>query len=43
MPYLGILACMFEKVLSCFQHPQVCQDAKVRAKLKILNFVTKNV
>ena len=43
MPYLGILGCNFEKVLSYFQHPRICQNAKFRAKLKILNFGTKNV
>ena len=43
MPYLGILGCKFENVLSYFQHPRICQNAKFRAKLKILNFGTKNV
>ena len=43
MPYLGILGCKFEKVLSYFQQPRICQNAKFRAKLKILNFVAKNV
>ena len=42
MPYLGIFGCKFEKVLSYFQHPRICQTAKFRAKLKILNFGTKN-
>ena len=31
------------KVLSYFQHPQICKNAKFRAILKILNFGTKNV
>ena len=43
MPYVGILGCKFEKVLSYFQQPRICQNAKFRAKLKILNFVAKNV
>ena len=43
MPYLSILGCKFEKLLSYFQHPRICQNAKFRAKLKILNFGTKNV
>ena len=42
MFYLGILGCKFEKVLSFFQHPRICQTAKFRAKLKIFNFGTKN-
>ena len=42
-PYLGILGCKFEKVLPHFQHPPICQNAKFLAKLKILNFETKNV
>ena len=42
MPYLGILGCKFEKVLSYFQHLRICQTAKFRAKLKIFNFGTKN-
>ena len=40
-PSLGILGCKFEKVLSYFQHPRICQTAKFRAKLKILDFRTK--
>ena len=40
MPYLAILDCRFEKVLSYFQQPRICQNEKFRAKLKILNFVT---
>ena len=43
MSSLGILGCMFEKVLSYFQHPRICQNAKFRAKLKILIFRTKIV
>ena len=43
MPYLGILGCMFEKVLSHFKHPRICQNGKSHRKLKILNFGTKNV
>ena len=43
MPSLGILGYMFEKVLSYFQHPRICQNAKFRTKLKILHFRTKNV
>ena len=43
MPSLGILGYMFEKVLSYFQHPRICQNAKFRTKLRILNFRTKNV
>ena len=43
MPYLGILDCMFEKVLSHFKHPRICQNGKSHRKLKILNFGTKNV
>ena len=42
MPYLDIFGCNFEKVLSYFQHPRIYQNAKFRAKLKILNFGTKN-
>ena len=41
MSYLGILGCKFEKVLSYFQHPRICQTAKFRAKLKVFNFGTK--
>ena len=40
MPYLGILGCKFEKVLSYFQHPRICQTAKFHAKLKVFNFGT---
>ena len=43
MPYSGILGWKFEKVLSYFQHPRICKNVKFRAKLKILNFGTKNV
>ena len=43
MPYLGILGCKLEKVLSYFQNPRLCQNAKFRVKLKILNFETKNI
>ena len=43
MPYFRILSWKFEKISSYFQHPQICQNAKFRAKLKILNFGTKNV
>ena len=42
IPYLGILGCKFEKVLSYFQHPRIYQTVKFRAKLKILDFGTKN-
>ena len=42
-PYLDILGCKFEKLLSYFQHLRICQNAKFCAKLKILNFGTKNV
>ena len=42
MPYLGILGCKFERVLSYFQHLRICQTAKFRAKLKAFNFGTKN-
>ena len=42
-PYLGILGCKFEKKLPYFQHPPICQNAKFLAKLKILNFETKNI
>ena len=42
MFYLGILGCKFEKILSYFQHPRICQTAKFRAKLKVFNFGTKN-
>ena len=42
MSYLGILGCKFEKVLSYFQHPRICQTAKFRAKLKVFNFGAKN-
>ena len=38
MPYLSILGCKFEKLLSYFQHPRICQNAKFCAKLKTLNF-----
>ena len=41
MPYL-VFGCKFEKVLSYFQHPRICQTAKFRAKLKVFNFGTKN-
>ena len=30
--YLGILGCRFEKLLSYFQHPLICQNTKFRAK-----------
>ena len=40
---LGVLGCKFEKAPSYFQQPRICQIAKFRAKLRILNFVTKNV
>ena len=43
MRYLVILGCNFEKVFSYFEHPRICQNAKFHAKLKILNFGTKNV
>ena len=43
MFYLGILSCKFEKVLSYYQHPRICQTAKFRAKLKVFKFGTKNV
>ena len=43
IPFLGILGCKFEKVLSYFQHLRICQTVKFRAKLKILDFGTKNV
>ena len=43
MSYVSILGYKFEKLLSYFQHPRICQNAKSRAKLKILNFLTKNV
>ena len=43
MPYLGILGCNLEKVLSYFQNPRLCQNAKFRVKLKILNLETKNI
>ena len=43
VPYLSILSCKSEKLLSYFQHPRICQNAKFHAKLKILNFRTKNV
>ena len=43
MAYLSILGCKFEKLLSKFQHSRIFQNAKFRAKLKILNFGTKNV
>ena len=42
MPYLGILGCKFEKVLSYFQRLRICQTAKFRVKLKIFSFGTKN-
>ena len=32
MPYLGILACKFGKVLSYFQQPRILQNEKFRAK-----------
>ena len=36
MPYLGILGCKFEKYCHISnQHPQICQNTKFRAKLKI--------
>ena len=41
--YLGIFGCKSEKVLSYFQHPGICQAAKFRGKLKMLDFGTKNV
>ena len=41
MFYLGVLGCKFEKILSYFQHPRICQTAKFRAKLKVFNFGTK--
>ena len=40
-PYLSFLGCKFEKILSYFLHPRICQNAKFRPKLKILNFGTK--
>ena len=40
--YLGILGCKFEKVLSYFQNPRICQTAKFRAQLKVFNFGTRN-
>ena len=40
--YLGILGCKFEKVLSYFQHPRICQTAKFRAKLKVFKIETQN-
>ena len=43
MSYLGILGCMFEKVLSYFKHPRIYQNAKFYAKLKVLNFGAKNI
>ena len=43
MPYLGILACKFGKVLSYFQQPRILQNEKFRAKLKIFNCGTRNV
>ena len=43
VPSLDILSCKFEKVLSYFEHPRICQTAKFRAKLEILDFGTKNV
>ena len=42
MPYVGILGCRFEKLLSYFQHLRICQTAKFREKLKIFKFGTKN-
>ena len=42
MPYLGILGCKLGKALSYFQHPRICQNAKSHAKLKILNFGTRD-
>ena len=33
---LGILGWKFEKVLSYFHHPRICQNAKFCAKLKFL-------
>ena len=41
--YLGILGYTFEKVLSNFQYPQICENAKFHAKLKILNFRANNI
>ena len=41
MLYLGIFGCKSEKVLSYFQHPGICQAAKFRGKLKMLDFGTK--
>ena len=43
VPYLGILGCKFEKVLSYFQHSRICQATKFRAKFKIFDFRTKDV
>ena len=39
----GYFRLKVEKVLSYFQHPRICQNAKFLAKLKILNFGSKNV
>ena len=36
MSYLGILGCMFEKVLSYFQNSRISQNAKFPGKLKPL-------
>ena len=36
MPYLSTSGFKIEKVLSYFQHPQICQNAKFCAKLKII-------
>ena len=33
MTYLSILGCKFEKLLSYFQHPRICQNAKFCAKV----------
>ena len=30
-PCLGILGCMYEKVLSNIQHPRICQNEKLCA------------
>ena len=39
----GYFRLKVEKVLSYFQHPRICQNAMFLAKLKILNFGSKNV
>ena len=31
IPYLGVLGCNFEKVLSCFQQPRICQFVKMQS------------